>query len=411
MRRAPRLRGPVPTIAGIAVVAVAVGIAGATPPEVHRSTGSLGIGEVGERRVDAEIARYYLEEYRSGRRSVPRWDRPLGTWNALSRAQLLEPGVLKSIADDSGSVDLAASIFATRLAEGPLQRRLVERLREDRVAEATTLGSRYTIVFVPGWLYDSHGESTGADFAAPRALLSQLGIDHVMVATHENGSIEENARLIEEALAKLLGEGRELIVVSSSKGGPEVAVALASMGQTASRIAAWLNIGGLLRGTALADEATEAPKKWFVNTLLWWKGWRRDGLLSLTTYAASSRRPEDVSLPDHLLVVNLVAVPLSCDVSKRARDGYRSLRASGPNDGLTLLTDAIWPGGETLVIPRTDHFFSGVEVDRLAVAVLRTIEQTIEERAPLDRAAEGRRPSLARGKASSAALPESHVER
>lgn len=367
------------TARGIALVALTVSLAGATAGEFHPGPRTRSADSV-EDRVDAEIARYFLEEYRSGQRSNPLWDGPLARWTSLSPAELLEPGLLKSIAEESGSVDLAASVFATTMADSPLQSRLDDRILGDR-AEQTAVGSRYTVVLVPGWLYESHGEATGADFAAPRALFSRLRIDHLLVATLENGSIEENARIVSKNLSDSAGRSRELIVVSTSKGGPEVALALASMGERASGVAAWLNIGGLLRGTALADEALESPKKWFVDTLLWWRGWKRSGLLSLTTCAASSRRPEDLVLPSHLLVVNLIAVPLSGDVSKRARDGYRRLRAAGPNDGLTLLTDAIWPGGETLVIPGTDHFFSGIDVDHLTVSVLRTIEQAIDDRA------------------------------
>lgn len=379
MQMSSRPGGHTPTAVGIALVALTLSLAGATTGEFHAGP-RIGSANSVEDRVDAEIARYFLEEYQSGQRSNPRWDRPLARWTSLSPAELLEPGVLKSIADESGSVDLAASIFATTMAENPLQSRLDDRVLGDRAAEATH-GSRYTFVLVPGWLYQSHGEATGADFAAPRALLSRLRIDHVLVATLENGSVEENSRIVSKKLSDLAGRGRELVVVSTSKGGPEVALALASMGETASGVAAWLNIGGLLRGTALADEALEPPRKWFVNTALWWKGRKKSGLVSLTTRAASSRRPEDLVLPSHLLVVNLIAAPLSGDVSKRARDGYRKLRTAGPNDGLTLLTDAIWPGGETLVIPGTDHFFSGIEVDQMTVSVLRTIEQAIDARA------------------------------
>jgi hypothetical protein len=370
-------RGALAALAIGTLLSSVVGLARSSPIAPNPAPSSLRTDAV-ETRVDAQIARYFLEEYGSRRGSNPQWDRELTEWRSYPLPRLLEPGRLARIAKASGSVDVAALILASALAEGPLQARFDAQLVAAQSGRAAP-GSQYTFVFVPGWLYQSH-ESTGADFAAPRRLLARLRIDHALVATQENGSIEENARIIEETLVGLSERGRELIVVSTSKGGPEAALALASMNRRASSVAAWLNIGGLLRGTMLADRALEPPRRWFVDTLLWWKGWTRRGLESLATRASARRRPEDTALPSHLMVVSLIAVPLSGDVSKRARDGYRQLRAAGPNDGLTLLTDAIWPSGDTLAILGTDHFFSGVEIDRLTLAVLRTIEQALEDR-------------------------------
>ena len=48
--------------------------------------------------------------------------------------------------------------------------------------------------------------------------------------------------------------GHRLIVVSASKSGPEVALALTKLGPAGTRhIAAWVNIVGALQGTPLAD--------------------------------------------------------------------------------------------------------------------------------------------------------------
>ena len=74
--------------------------------------------------------------------------------------------------------------------------------------------------------------------------------------------------------------------------------------------------------------------------------------------ARSRERLRRLRLPEHIAVVNYVGIPLTGDVSSRVGFFYNSMRALGPNDGLTLITDPILPGTRTIVALGQDHFFA-----------------------------------------------------
>ncbi len=86
---------------------------------------------------------------------------------------------------------------------------------------------------------------------------------------------------------------------------------------------------------------------------------------------------DEIHLPEHVLVVNYVPLPLSGHVSPRARGGYEEMRSLGPNDGLALTIDEVFPGGRTLVEIGLDHFMSAPDIDRRTVALTRAVLREI----------------------------------
>jgi hypothetical protein len=150
-----------------------------------------------------------------------------------------------------------------------------------------------------------------------------------------------------------------VIIVSASKAGPEVAYCLGRLlpAEDSRHVRAWVNVGGVLQGTALVDFALDDPAG-FVPT----------GLADLST-TAGRRRFAGLNFPPHLLVLNYVGIPFSGDVTKRARYGYRILGVSGPNDGLALTVDQLVPGAVTLIEPGMDHYFRDLELGEKTVAL------------------------------------------
>jgi len=327
--------------------------------------------------VDSEIARYYIEEYLQGvgrdspsGRVVRKLETNLAT-GSLDSAQFQQIG-------RNYSADFAALLFAQTLLERPSNRRAqgvylesLETLRQGQRLESLAGQTRsYEILFAPGWLYRRHPE-TGADFRMQRALLGELGIRNSLIETDENASVEANADAIAAAIRSRSDSGRDLILVSTSKSGPEAALALVQRLRPEELIGvrAWINIGGVLQGSALADAALRVPRRWLAGLVL--RG-KCDGLVSLTT---KSRRPifEVLRIPARILVLNYVGVPLSGSVTAQARDGYEDLRRLGPNDGLTLLADEIMPGGVTIIEPGLDHFFAAPGIRERTLALLATV--------------------------------------
>jgi hypothetical protein len=283
------------------------------------------------------------------------------------------------------SVDFAALAFARAIGADERSRAVQEvfdRALQDGPARSQEMlripgGFPYTVLFAPAWLYRSHPE-VGADFARQRLLLDRLGIAHRLVPTPESGSVEDNAAAIAAAVRDAGREGRELIVVSTSKSGAEVALALSQLltPEETARVAGWLNAAGALGGTPLADAALRPPASWLTRAVLWFAGWSPAGLISMAT-GPSRKRLEGARLPDEIAVVNLVAVPVSGTVGRRLYGSYQVLRHHGPNDGVVLLADAVWPGGANIVALGSDHLFTALQEDAPGLALLRALHAAV----------------------------------
>lgn len=236
----------------------------------------------------------------------------------------------------------------------------------------------YTVLFAPSWMYRSHPE-TGADFAHQRRLLDRLGIANRLIATGESASVEDNAVAIAAAVRAANRDEAGLIVVSASKSGAEALLALSRVlpPEDAPRVVAWVNIVGALRGSPLADSALRPPMSWLARSVFWLSGWNWAGLASMAT-GPSRERLRGARLPDSIAVVNVVAVPLSGSVGATVYWGYRVLRRHGPNDGVVLLADTVWPRGANVVAIGPDHLFTPREDDAQSLALLRAIDVAVQ---------------------------------
>lgn len=283
----------------------------------------------------------------------------------------------------ASSIDAAAQAFASEIDRVPRNREFRVRFEAALAAGAASVAeeskARWLFLLVPGWLYQTDPE-TGADLSRVQAVLGSLGLASRLVPLEENGTIEANAIALASEIEQLEGDGRELILVSTSKGGSETHLALDRLRQTgrAQHVAAWVNIGGLLNGTAVADHWSEWPRSWLAAAGFALRGHGTASIESMTTEARRARFAT-VSMPPHVLVVNYLGVPMSSDVHGGVRDRYELLAEYGPNDGLTLLADAIVPQGITLVEPGYDHFLAMPDLERRAAALTIALLQTLEE--------------------------------
>ena len=288
------------------------------------------------------------------------------------------------------SLDFAALSFARALGAQTTSRAAqaaFHRFLQDGAADAEESLRRpgafpYTVLFAPSWMYQSHPE-TGADFAYQRRLLDRLGVAHRLIPSRQDASVEENAVAIAEAIRAEKHGGQRLIVVSASKSGAEVALALSRvlLPEDAAGVVAWINIVGALGGSPLADIALRPPTSWLARSVFWLRGWDWAGMVSMGTQASRGRL-RGARMPDSITVVNVVAVPLSGSVGATVWWGYQILRSHGPNDGAVLLVDTVWPGGINLLAFGPDHLFAPREDDAHGLAMLRAIAVAIQLRRP-----------------------------
>jgi hypothetical protein len=302
----------------------------------------------------------------------------------------------------SVSVDFAALTFARALGADETSRAVsavFNRALADDVAVSEAWlhqpdAFAYRVLFAPAWLYRSHPE-TGADFARQRQLLDRLGIANRLIPTAESGSIEDNAATIAATVCEAAREGQPMILVSTSKAGPEVALALSRLlgPEVLASVAGWVNAGGALNGTPIADRGLRPPLSWIMRPLFWFARWDWEGVRSLATQRSRTRL-QGARLPDSIAVINLVAIPMSGTVGERLTRSYRILRREGPNDGIVPLTDTVWPGGANVVALGSDHFLADFQRDDHMLALLQAVDYAVRLRG-----AESERSLLARNNA------------
>ena len=331
-------------------------------------------GQALETRVDSEVARYYLANYLADKRHDVLLDQRIDRVYQNANGSLPSRDDLKKLSDDF-SVDFAALYLADQITRVPINRRFRHAFDQayDYTRKALAEGrlslpaaaANYEVLFVPSYLY-KRVVITGADMAVPREALKKAGFTCSFVETQDDGTIEANADLVAAAIRAHAPSGRRLIIVSASKSGPEVALALTRMEPAETRhVAAWFNTVGALQGSLLIDERAFPELEWIVGKV------NAAGIESLSA-ARSRQRFDSFRLPQHVLVVNYFGIPTIGSVSWMSRRGFSLLRKYGPNDGFILLPDLIFPGGVTLVQLGRDHIQVNNGIDITAVALALT---------------------------------------
>ena len=339
--------------------------------------GQIG-GQTISTRVDSEVARYFLGDYLSGRHVDVQLDARIDRIYAGARDGLPDRAELKRLGDEF-SMDFAAAYFADRIFSNPDNLRFEKLFSENRQAFSAgrlrlpASAAGYEVMLVPTYLY-KRLPATGADLAVPRNVLRKLGVGFQFVETAEDGAIEKNADIIAAAIRGRAQSGRRLLVISASKSGPEVALALTRLGTPeAGHVAAWINAVGALQGTPLSDERLLPELEDLVGPV------NVAGMESLMTQP-SRLRFESFRLPDDMLVVNYFGIPLSGSVSSWARAGFTPLKKYGPNDGILLLSDMVYPGGVTIAELGADHFLLDGHIDSATAGLVTTVMEWLESR-------------------------------
>lgn len=342
-------------------------------------------GRTADTTVDSETARYYLAHYLRGERRRPALDAAFDALHADTDTAPPDSARLKALSDRY-SPDFAALYFLARLERHEPSRRLraaFERELARLRAGATTHDPRFAgwrVLFVPGWDYVYSSVITGADFALSRRVLAAAGLDNRLIEIPPHGAVEDNAVVVARELARERENGRRIIVVSTSSAGPAAALALGELLPAAetAHVRAWINVGGILRGTPVADRHLAFPYVLLARPYAWIAGWPWAAVESLST-ARRRERFARLQLPARLFIVNYFGVPLSGQVSPLALDNYLALRREGPNDGLTLIADALVPDRPSLAEPGRDHFLAeDPEIGLKTLALARVLMDCLE---------------------------------
>lgn len=325
--------------------------------------------------VDSELAGEFLEAGVSSAGSAR-----IQSLLAKYKDQPLNSPTLKSLADES-SVDFSTAYFVHRVWENSnhqlLQKRFYETTRRIRKAKGEFAGilklspaerKDYIILFVPGLLYIDKPETKG-DLAGQREMLSQEGFRTELVEIKEAGTVEENGEIIARSIQ--LHNNSRIILVSTSKGGPDVAHALGTVlqGRDLSHVRAWVSVGGVLRGAPLVEKVKNSIEYPFLRLYGFFKSFDVPALAESMSVGRSMARFQRQKIPEHIYILHYVSVPFSGTVIKEVRDPYEYMRRFGPNDGIVLLSEQILKNGHVVLAIGSDHWFQDPEIEIKTIAL------------------------------------------
>jgi len=354
----------------------------------HPVQGTLA-GQVIATTIDSERSKYYLEHYLRNNRINPAYDQEIDRALAIWNQRPLDSDNLRELTQEF-SPDFATLYFVSRVYQDPINRKAqdafhahVATLRAKGPKEVFRIAKRfapYLIAFVPGYAYKKD-PTTGADFAQQRRLMTEAGFKNVLIETDELATVDTNARIIASEILRLNEEHRRIILVSTSKGGTEVALAIGKLlpPERLEGVKAWISIGGLLRGTPSADQALQWPKSWLVRAAFFFTGHRGEVIEDLNT----KKRREvfaQLEFPGDMLTLQYVGAPLSGQIAEYVQGRYDDLKNLGPNDGLTLLADELVEGGIVITDIGLDHYYLDPDIDLKTFALASVVLDLLEGR-------------------------------
>lgn len=274
--------------------------------------------------------------------------RHLGVW---PRWEDLTPERLRELSAERG-LDLATAVVFDRLLASPVHGPFVRAVDATPLHELPRLSGK--LLIVPAHFYREQ-PGYGGDGTIVRRVATALGLDVELIATPSTGSLPEAVRLVSEALRS---EPAPVTLVTLSKGGADVRVALEDDPSLAAKVQVWVNLCGLVQGSPLLREIVENPfwQRALMRTLFRTQGMDMEVLRDLTG-APETRLTRPLALPEGLRVVSVVGVPLACHLSGSVLARYHRLSPLGPNDGSALIREAIVEPGTVYPLWGADHYF------------------------------------------------------
>jgi hypothetical protein len=310
---------------------------------------------------------------RRGARSV--WSGVLALFLVASCAFSIGCG----IREDDEAYDRGVRALEVRIEGTPSNaalaaevRKRLSRIREDPARAIGEISQKLDVLGlvplrIPGLFYRSHAW-TGADLAGVQAW---LGREVALVETGEMDTVESNSACVSRAVVDATAAGHRAVLFSASKGGADVQAALASDPALASRVAAWIDLVGLLEGTPLTDPGVADAERAAL------------GLPEATAHSISRRAlaSNRALLSSRVIAVHVAGFPTAHAITPQARPGFERLRVLGPNDGFLLLDGFLRAPGRVLVLPAVDHYLKTPELGPTVVALLSVVLDELAEKA------------------------------
>jgi hypothetical protein len=280
-------------------------------------------------------------------------------------------------------IDAATERLYRGLLESPLHGPFIRRVDELCAETAPAAWSRDAVLaIVPGASYREN-PSSGADGRLVREQAERIGCPTDLVPLSTTGTLRENARILCDWLAAQ--PDRPVILVSLSKGGPDIKAALAEPdAERAFRnVAAWISLCGILDGTPMADWLlSRSPGPMLIRLYHRLRGQSTDFLRELR-YRSGGPLDSPLRLPPHIRLISVAGFPRREHLTRRvSRRCHARLAPFGPNDGGLILADVCALPGLIYPIWGADHYLHPKpdvrDVRVLVRAILRYLDETLD---------------------------------
>jgi hypothetical protein len=300
----------------------------------------------------------------------------VAAWARFTELAELDEPALRDVTASEG-IDFATTLLYHRILfsqrHGPFIRRI--KAMQSASRQMTDL----SIAVAPGAFYREHPQ-TGADGKRVRAAADALGCRTYLIPTASVGSAAANGRVICDWLLRCSDE--RIVVCSLSKGGADVKMAFGEpdAADAFRNVVAWLNVGGIMRGSPMATWLLQRP--WLALVYRWLFRFRGRDFNFVRELDRGGGGPLDCSFapPRHMRVIHVIGFPLVRHIQNpRTRRWHRRLSSFGPNDGATLLSDTCNLPGLILPVWGADHYFDAEwNQEAIVAALLQHVSATLD---------------------------------
>lgn len=278
----------------------------------------------------------------------------VSAWHGHDSLADLTAEALTRITEIEG-VDFATALLYQRLVNSQSYGPAIARLNSMfTTTNDNQLDAR--VIVVPGAFYHEFAQS-GADGKIVREEAAKFGCTTELLPLESFGSLSSNAAIICKRLIE--GPDEPILLVSLSKGGAEVKLALASPNASHifRNVVAWMDLSGLLQGTPLVPWIFSSRLRiWKYRTILRLRGFDFNHLPELAP-GPTGLLNFDLRLPDHMCAIHVVGFPLARHMTNAmARRCHKRLKPLGPNDGGALLGDVCSLPGIVYPVWGADHY-------------------------------------------------------
>jgi hypothetical protein len=264
------------------------------------------------------------------------------TWPEYASSTDLTPDLVRQISDHEG-IEFATALLYDRIRRSQEHGPIIERL--DSIPTNQFLPRLdVTLAIAPGAFYVEYPQ-TGADGLLLRTEAARFGCRTDVIPTRSFGHLSDNAHIIRDWLADHSHES--VILVSLSKAGAEVKLALADAPEVFASVRLWVNLSGIVQGSALAGWLL--ARQWRclpVRLLFWYRGYPFSVIRELER-GPGSLLDFPLRLPHTMKALHVAGFPLPGHLSSPlTRRGFRRIARLGPTDGggIVLADLLSWPG-------------------------------------------------------------------